>query len=126
MPSRDIKDCVPILQEIWSQASQIYNEKYPDEPYVFLTCTHRTNAEQKELYAKGRTKPGGIVTYIKENGKHNSYPAKAFDVAFQKNKKCDWNKIHFMRFAKIVKELTDEVKWGGDWKRFKDMPHFEV
>ena len=32
---------------------------------VFITETYRTTFEQDELYAKGRTKSGNIVTYCK-------------------------------------------------------------
>ena len=126
MPSRDIQDCAELLQLVWLQAAKVYAEKYADMPQPFLTCTFRTNEEQKELYAKGRTKPGKIVTYIRENGKHNTHPAKAFDIAFKKQGGLDWSPIHFKRFAKIVSELSDGVEWGGDWSRFKDLPHFEV
>ncbi|MFM7104019.1 MAG: M15 family metallopeptidase [Flavobacteriales bacterium] len=26
----------------------------------------------------------------------------------------------------MVKGLNTEVEWGGDWKSFKDLPHFEI
>jgi peptidoglycan L-alanyl-D-glutamate endopeptidase CwlK len=126
MPSRDIEDCVELLQLVWKQGSKIYAEKYPHEPEIFLTCTFRTNDEQAELYAQGRTKRGKIVTHIRENGKHNTYPAKAFDIAFKKQGKLDWSALHFKRFAKIVAELSDDVEWGGNWSKFKDLPHFQV
>lgn len=109
----------------WTQCSKIYAEKYPGEPQPFLTCTFRSNEEQKELYAKGRTAPGKIVTYIRENGKHNTYPAKAFDIAFKKQARLDWSPIHFRRFAKIVADVFEDVEWGGNWSKFKDLPHFE-
>jgi len=125
MPSRDIQDCTELLQMCWTQCSKIYAEKYPGEPQPFLTCTFRTNDEQKELYAKGRTTPGKKVTYIKENGKHNVYPARAFDIAFKKQGGLDWSPINFKRFAKIVAEVFEDVEWGGNWSKFKDLPHFE-
>lgn len=125
MPSRDINDCTEFLQLVWTQSSKVYAEKYKDMPQPFLTCTFRTNEEQKKLYAQGRTKPGKIVTYIEQNGKHNVYPARAFDIAFKKQGSLDWSSIHFKRFAKIVSDLFDGVEWGGNWRRFKDLPHFE-
>jgi peptidoglycan L-alanyl-D-glutamate endopeptidase CwlK len=126
MPSRNISDCSEKLQLVWETCKKVYLEKYPDEPQPFLTCTFRTNDEQRALYAQGRTAKGKIVTYIEEGGKHNVYPARAFDIAFKtKGNKLDWSALHFKRFAKIVDELFDGVKWGGDWTRFKDLPHFE-
>ncbi len=126
MPSRDINDCCELLQVVWIQAAKIYGEKYADMPQPFLTCTYRTNEEQKELYAKGRTMPGKIVTYIEQNGKHNKFPALAFDVAFKKQGALDWSPIHFRRLAKIISDISDSVEWGGNWRRFKDLPHFEI
>lgn len=126
MPSRDIKDCTEMLQLAWMHSSKTYAERYPQGPHVFLTCTHRTNDEQRKLYAQGRTTPGPIVTQIRENGKHNIYPAHAFDIAFQKDGKLDWSSKHFKNFAAIVAERFKSVKWGGNWTTFKDLPHFEV
>jgi peptidoglycan L-alanyl-D-glutamate endopeptidase CwlK len=80
-----------------------------------------------ELYAKGRTAPGKIVTYIQQNGKHNSKPAKAFDIAFKKKDgTLDWSPALFKKFAAIVSLQYPEVEWGGNWKSFKDLPHFQV
>lgn len=126
MPSRNIKDCELELQRAWSLASMEFMRVYPELPQPFLTCTYRTEEEQLELYAQGRTKQGRIVTHIKSGGKHNSLPAKAFDIAFKKDNKVDWSAHLFKKFADIVKEVSDDVEWGGDWKRFKDLPHFQV
>lgn len=125
MASRDIRDCTELLQLVWEQTSKVYAEKYAGEPQPFLTCTFRSNEEQHKLYAQGRTAPGKIVTQIRENGKHNVYPSRAFDIAFKKEGKLDWSPIHFKRFAGLVSDLFDGVKWGGDWVKFKDLPHFE-
>lgn len=126
MPSRNIQDCDIRLQQAWKQSLALYVSRYPDLPVPFITCTYRSEEEQLELYAQGRTKSGKIVTYIASGGKHNVLPAQAFDVAFKKNGKLDWSSHLFKKFSDIVKEVSDEVEWGGDWKRFKDMPHFEV
>ena len=107
--------------------SRIWDEKYPAGPKVFLNCTYRSNEEQAELYARGRTAPGKIVTYIKANGKHNVFPALAFDIAFKDSKGVAiWDGIYFKRFAAIVKDQYKEVTWGGDWEKLRDMPHFEI
>lgn len=127
MASRNIKDCVPQLQDAWTQASAAFVAKYPQLPKPFLTCTHRSAEEQLELYAQGRTKKGKIVTQLKTGSKHNFFPAQAFDIAFvRKDKALDWTPNNFKLFAEIIKEIAPTVKWGGDWKKFKDLPHFEV
>lgn len=127
MPSRNINDCVPELQEAWAYGSAEYAKRYPLNPQVFLTCTHRTPQEQLDLYAQGRTKPGKIVTNLKTGSKHNSKPSKAFDIAFKNAAgSLVWDKIHFANFAAIVKEKYPNVEWGGNFKKLYDAPHFQV
>lgn len=127
MGSRKIEDADPILQNAFLKAIELYKEKYPEKPQPFLTCSHRSEAEQLELYAQGRSKPGKIVTYLKKGSKHNSYPSHAIDIAF-KNKagKLDWSSELFSLFADIIKSTDARIYWGGDWKRFRDAPHFEI
>lgn len=127
MPSRKIEDCVEILQAAWRDASHSFAFYYPEEPQPFLTCTYRSNAEQMELYAQGRTKPGKKVTNIRRNGKHNVQPSKAFDIAFKtKSGAIDWSPALFEKFAAIISVQHPSVEWGGSWKSFKDLPHFQV
>ena len=127
MPSRNIADCDSRLQEVWKKASELYKVAHPDAPQPFLTCTYRSDEEQAQLYAQGRSTSGKIVTNIKKGGKHNLLPSKAFDIAFKKvDGSLDWSTINFKNFATIVKRLNTLVKWGGDWKTFKDYPHFEI
>jgi peptidoglycan L-alanyl-D-glutamate endopeptidase CwlK len=43
----------------------------------------------------------------------------------------DWLDLaRFRALAKVVKECAEElgteVQWGGDWKTFVDMPHWEL
>lgn len=127
MPSRNIQDCDPILQAAWPVACTLYEKKYPNASQPFLTCTHRTEAEQAALYAQGRTKPGKIVTQLKKGSKHNLMPSKAFDIAFKKaDESLDWSSKNFMNFGAIIKEIDTRISHGGDWKKFKDLPHFEI
>lgn len=127
MPSRKIEDLDPVLAEAWKKAEAEYEAKFP-ENNVIVTCTHRTNVEQNELYASGRTKAGSILTKARAGqSPHNLYPAKAFDIAFiGLDKQLDWNMKHFVNFVKIIKEIEPRIDWGGDFKSFKDAPHFEL
>lgn len=82
----------------------------------------RTYAEQNDLYAQGRTKSGGIVTNAKAGQSSHNFGT-AIDVVPIVNGEAkwdaDWNKI-----AEIGKSVG--FSWGGDWKTFKDKPHFEM
>jgi peptidoglycan L-alanyl-D-glutamate endopeptidase CwlK len=91
---------------------------------------HRTQAEQLELYKKGRELPGAKVTNCdgyKIKSKHNSEPSLAIDIAPYP---IDWKDIgRFYALADIVlREATllgVRLKWGGNWE-MKDFPHFEI
>jgi peptidoglycan LD-endopeptidase CwlK len=128
MASRKISDCILILQESWEYSEKKFEELYPDDPQPMLTCTHRSNEEQTQLYAIGRSVKGSIITRAKAGeSPHNVKPSKAFDIAFiGVDKKLHWNLEYFERFAKIIKEKFPSIEWGGDWKKFKDRPHFQL
>lgn len=88
-----------------------------------VTSALRTFAEQDELYAKGRTKPGSIVTNAK-GGYSNHNFGLAFDVVPLKNGAADWNSKDWNKIGAIGKSFG--FVWGGDWTSFKDKPHFEM
>ena len=127
MPTRSLSDAVKELADAYSMASLAYTMTYPNAPQPFVTCVYRTPEEQLELYAQGRTKPGKIVTQLKSGSKHNTKPSRAIDIAFKlASGGLTWDKKHFINFAEIIKSMNPAVKWGGDWKKFKDYPHFEI
>jgi peptidoglycan L-alanyl-D-glutamate endopeptidase CwlK len=129
MASRKIEDLHPDLQAI---ARAFLSKALNDGIEVLITCTYRSSAEQDELYAQGRTKPGLKVTNVKGGGsKHNftinGKPAsKAFDVVPMVNGKLIWDAKHpsWQKLGKIGKDLG--LTWGGSWVSFKDYPHFEI
>jgi len=127
MPSRSKSDLHPILVAAYDAAATEYAIKHPDLPQPFLTCTNRSNDEQEQLYAIGRTLPGRIVTKaLPGQSAHNYKPAPAFDIAFiGLNKKLDWDKELFKKFADIIVAIEPKVEWGGLWK-FVDRPHFQL
>jgi peptidoglycan L-alanyl-D-glutamate endopeptidase CwlK len=85
-----------------------------------ITQGRRTLKQQQDLYAIGRTKPGKIVTNTMKS-KH--LDGIAFDYAFSgKNPypdNFDWSVL-----GRIGKQLG--LKWGGDFRNFKDNLHFEL
>lgn len=89
----------------------------------------RTQEEQQALYAQGRTTPGKIVTHmdgVKRRSRHQD--GLAVDVVPYP---IDWKDLRrFNNFGWFVKGMAAamdiEITWGGDWKQFKDYPHFEV
>lgn len=90
---------------------------------LLITETWRTEEEQNELFAKGRTAPGKIVTNAK-------YPQSAhcWGVAFDFCRNVRGSEYtNDDKFFNKVGELGKSIGlfWGGDFKNFLDMPHFE-
>lgn len=85
-----------------------------------LICANRTQEEQDHLYAQGRTRPGKIITWVKES-KHSE--GKAFDIAIIQRGKITWDNEDY-DYIGILGEKVGLV-WGGRWKE-KDSGHFET
>lgn len=92
----------------------------------------RTFDAQNALYAQGRTKPGKKVTNAKAGQSIHNYGLAVDIVLIIDGKtaswdvKSDWDndrKADWMECVEIFKKHGWD--WGGDWKSFKDMPHFE-
>ena len=95
-----------------------------------IVCGHRGEKEQNEAYQKGNSQ------VMFPNGRHNSLPSKAVDVAPYP---IDWeDRDGFILFAGYVlgvaSHLGMNVRWGGDWdgdfdlsdNEFDDLVHFEM
>ena len=78
--------------------------------------------KQNELYAKGRTASGNIVTNARCGESWHNFGL-AVDVVEIKNGKALWKNDNWQLIGSIGKKMGFE--WGGDWKNFKDLPHFQ-
>ncbi len=127
--SRDLNHLRPDVKEKAEKFLSIASNMGID---VLVTCTYRSNEEQKVLYAIGRTAPGRKVTNaLPGESKHNNMeggaPASlAFDVVPLVMGKPMWDASNPV--WKVLGGIGKSVglSWAGDWKRFKEYPHFEV
>lgn len=100
---------------------------------IIITEEFRSFEEQDQLYSKGRTEDGEIVTYAKGGESYHNFGL-AIDFAIltidgnviwdmtydgNDNGKRDWIEV-----VDIAKSLGFE--WGGDWQQFKDYPHLQM
>lgn len=129
MASRSLNDLHPRLKE---RALVFLDRCRMKGIDVLIYCTYRSNKEQAELYAQGRTKPGKIVTFAKPGrSKHNftidGKPAsKAFDCVPLVNGKPEWNANSplWREIGQVGVEIG--LMWAGNWQRFREKPHFEL
>jgi len=99
---------------------------------IRITQGLRTFAEQDALYQQGRTKPGKKVTNAKAGQSVHNYGF-AVDIcliidgitASWDNAK-DWDNDQVADWYECVKIFAKfGWEWGGNWKTFKDLPHFD-
>lgn len=109
-----------------NKALSAYNEAVKATPkgiHPFITQTLRTFKESDDLYAKGRTKPGSILTNAKAGQSYHNYGL-AIDFVNEVNGKAVWKvDDNWMTVVNIFKKHG--FKWGGDFKSIPDAPHFE-
>lgn len=133
MASRKIDDLALVLQKPALDLIHLCKTNGID---LIITCTYRSNQEQADLYAQGRTKPGHIVTHAKagesaHNRTSNVRPAAlAFDVCPIINGKPYWaldgrGRELWQAIGTAGESLGFE--WGGRWhKSGLDFPHFQL
>jgi len=139
----------PVIREQLRAEYLAINNALPKGIRLRFAYTLRRDAEQDALYALGRTvknttgvtksKPmGSTVTNAKGGQSIHNYGL-AFDIVilydlngdgiyetaswdmlkdFDKNGEADWHTV--VKFFK-----SKGWEWGGDWKSFKDSPHFQ-
>lgn len=80
----------------------------------------RSKERQKQLYKSGASKT--------MNSRHLT--GHAVDIAPYVDGGVSWDWDYYYPMAdamkKAAKELRVPLEWGGDWKSFKDGPHFQL
>lgn len=75
------------------------------------------------MYNQGRKTTGDIVTNAKAGKSYHNYGL-AIDVCEIKEGKANWSLDMYKKVAPYAKK--EGFTWGGDWKSFKDNPHFNM
>jgi len=80
----------------------------------------RSKARQEQLVAAGASQT--------LNSRH--IPGHAVDLGAWVDNQVDWSWPLYHKIAAAMKEAAKELNvalvWGGDWRTFKDGPHFEL
>ncbi|MFP7483394.1 M15 family metallopeptidase [Priestia filamentosa] len=114
---------VGLHQTIADKALELVELSYQKGYNIAITQGLRTFTEQNALYAQGRTKPGKVVTNAKGGQSIHNYGL-AFDFCvFDGERNPVWSGNTYNKVGALGKNLG--LEWGGDWKSFKDLPHFE-
>lgn len=84
----------------------------------------RTAEEQQKLFNDGASQLDGV------NKKSYHQSGMALDVFAYVDGKASWDESHLTTIAAAMLEaanrLSVRLRWGGHWKSFIDMVHFEI
>jgi peptidoglycan L-alanyl-D-glutamate endopeptidase CwlK len=89
---------------------------------ITITCGSRGKLDQDTAFANH-------TSQLKwPQSKHNKTPSMAVDCVPYPEM---WDSQEaFYELATIIKQVAEElnipIKWGGDWKKFVDLPHWEL
>ena len=113
----DLKEAHPLLQKLVAEVKK----KYPKLKFQVLEA-RRGRVAQETAYAKGNSK-----AHFGQSP-HNYTPAIALDIV---PIPLNWKDINAFKalapyFLNVAKELNIPISWGGNWKSFKDYPHYEL
>lgn len=123
------------LKGLHPRLVEFANKLLKVSPYDFcITQGIRSVEEQQKLYAQGRTLPGSKVTncdgikYKSNHQVHDDGLGYAFDIAILIGNKINWDSKNYIKVGNAAMEIMKKynVEWGGNWKSFKDYPHFEL
>ena len=110
----------------WIAECQILAKAHGYE-YKAISGT-RTWDEQARLYAQGRTTQGKVITNAKPGYSNHNYGTAVDMGVFKDGKYLDAsNPAAAEEFHKTAAQVAEKygINWGGNWKTFKDYPHFE-
>ena len=119
--SRKLEDLLPQVRSRVEAFLKAADEAGID---LLVTSTYRDNASQDALYAQGRTAPGKVVTNAKAGQSFHNHRC-AVDVVPLRNGKPVWDTKDpvWQTVGRLGKAAG--LEWAGDWKRFKEFPHFQ-
>jgi peptidoglycan LD-endopeptidase CwlK len=118
--SRQAEELHPHVQQLVHRMTEECKKAGID---LLITSTYRDFESQNALYAQGRTVPGKIVTNAKGGQSYHNWRV-AFDVVPLVNGKAMWNdSVLWQKIGAIGR--ASGLEWAGDWKKFKEFPHFQ-
>jgi len=109
-----LRECHPDLQKVLSAAIEVYD----------FTILEGYRSPEKQLIMHSQ----GVSKALPGQSPHNYQPALAVDIAPWP---IDWeDKGRFYELAGVIKACAAyegvDIEWGGNWKSFLDMPHFQL
>ncbi|CAB4163676.1 D-alanyl-D-alanine carboxypeptidase [uncultured Caudovirales phage] len=119
MDTRSEKALLGVHADLVRVVRRAYANSKPELSFI-VTEGLRTQARQQQLFNSGASKT--------LNSRHLT--GHAVDLMATVNGKGRWDWPLYYRLAQLMKDASFievvPLDWGGDWKSFKDGPHFEL
>ncbi|WP_137806803.1 M15 family metallopeptidase [Pseudomonas sp. G(2018)] len=123
LDARSKKNIETLLPEVQPYAVALIQKAALNGIQAKVISGHRTYAEQDALYAKGRPDNGPKVTNAK-GGQSNHNFGIAFDIGIFEGTDYLGSSPKYKALGLLGMDLG--LDWGGNWKSFKDQPHFQL
>lgn len=120
---RSEKNIATLLPEVQPIARALVQKAALNGIRIKVISGLRTYAEQDELYAQGRTKPGPKVTNARGGYSNHNFGV-AFDVGVFEGQKYLEDSVKYKAVGVLGTDLG--LEWGGNWKTIVDQPHFQL
>ncbi|MEI7487767.1 MAG: M15 family metallopeptidase [Chryseobacterium sp.] len=122
----------PLVREEVTKIVNECNDNLTGRAKVRIAQGLRTFEEQQQLYNQGRITSGKKVTNAKPGQSIHNYGLAVDIVLIIDGKTASWDTAKDWDNDKVA-DWYECVKifakygwdWGGNWKTFKDLPHFE-
>ena len=122
----------PLVREEVTKIVNECNDNLTGRAKVRIAQGLRTLEEQQQLYNQGRITSGKKVTNAKPGQSIHNYGLAVDIVLIIDGKTASWDTAKDWDNDKVA-DWYECVKifakygwdWGGNWKTFKDLPHFE-
>lgn len=121
--ARSKKTIETLLPEVQPYAVALIQKAALNGIQIKVISGLRTYAEQDALYAKGRTVDGPKVSNAK-GGQSNHNFGIAFDIGIFEGSDYLGSSPKYKAVGALGMDLG--LDWGGNWKSFKDAPHFQL
>jgi peptidoglycan L-alanyl-D-glutamate endopeptidase CwlK len=121
--ARSEKNVASLLPEVQPFARALVQKAALNGIRIKIISGLRTYAEQDELYARGRTKPGPKVTNARGGFSNHNFGI-AFDVGVFEGSKYLPESVKYKAVGPLGTDLG--LEWGGNWKTIVDQPHFQL
>jgi len=115
------------LKGVDKRLVSIVKEAIHNSPYDFGIAWmggYRTAEMQNDLYSAQKSKCDGY----KKKSKHQT--GLAFDIVVYKDGVITWDSNTFSDVADHIMYIATTkgvtLTWGGNWRNFRDLPHFEI